>query len=220
MVLAYLFSDRIKSSKDFYFGLAWFVIFILPASMTEKINFHRLYIPLVGIVFVIRSIHWPSYVLKPLHQFGILSLVAAWFLFQNLQFQQAFEERYSFWQNAYDHDPDDKFICNGMAYIYHIDQKYDSAMYFYNKALSIDSTSANTRMGIALIHHQKRNDDLVDQLMIDELTYTKDTGFVYANYAEIFLERKDTLNSIHWFEKAYAFTNNLQHQNKANQLKK
>ena len=219
-VTAFLISPKKINTKYFQFGLLWMICILIPASLTDKINYHRLYIPLIGFLFMIRSIDWQDWKKQNKYLPYLIGVYFGFLLYSNLNFQHVFDTKYSFWKNALKHSPKNELTNRGIAYLYHMDKNFDSAFVYYHKALQADSMVAQTRMGLALIHHEWKEHEQVDALVHEEFKYTKDSIFVSANYAEILLERGDERKALNWFRKANQLSNNNLYLHKVDSLEK
>jgi hypothetical protein len=181
--------------KYMIFGTLWIFLFILPTTLSDYVNYHRLFIPLVGMAFILKPLSdWFNSNQKV--KFIIPILFALFFIYENLQFQKAFINRTLFWTNAATYSPNSAFANNGLAWSYHLDHKNDSALLFYQRVVEIRPDRENVRMGMALIQEEIGNTHLADSLMQAEFIATKDSASVYFYIGQIELERKDTIAAI------------------------
>ena len=209
--LLFLFLPQIiKSSKrDLVFGVFWIFLFILPTTLSDYLNYHRLMIPLVGFAFILR----PLDQLKTRNQKWILGTILLLsinlFLYQNLKFQTAFNNKTNFWANAVRYSPNSAFANNGLGWSYHLDEKYDSALIYYQRVIEIRPDRENVRMGMALIEEGLGNSGEADSLLQQEFKATKDSSQVYFYIGQIELERGDTAKAIKNLQLGFPATNVL-----------
>ena len=190
-VLFLVIPNLIKSKFNYVFlGLAWMFLFILPTTLSDYLNYHRMFIPLVGMVFVLHPLQNTNG--KPILKYTIIGCFAVLFLWQNLQFQKAFTDRIQFWNNAVTYSPNSAFANNGLAWSFHLDHKNDSALTYYQRVIDIRPDRENVRIGMALIYEESGNRNKADSLMQDEFTTTKDSSQVYFYIGQVLLERGDT----------------------------
>lgn len=87
-------------------GGAWFVLFLLPTLYADPTNVlpkrfypHRLYLPFVGILFILAAVRIPFKVSAPLRR--LLTVSSIVFLsFLSIRHVQTFENALTFWENA------------------------------------------------------------------------------------------------------------------------
>lgn len=218
--ITYFISDKIINKKRFLLGILWYILFLLPTFMANKIVYHRMYFPMIGLIFAISSIDWKSIIVQQKLRNLSLGLFFIWLIVNNIDFQQSFDNKLNYWNNALKHSPEDVLTNRGIAYLLHVDHKYDSALVYYEKAYEADSSVAHTLLGIALIHHKLGNDSLADYYMSRELSVTVDSGYVYSNYADIMMDRKKYDLAIEYFTAAYNHSGNKAYLLKSDSLRK
>lgn len=194
------------SYKNVFLGFLWIFLFIFPTTLSDFLNYHRLFIPLVGIAFLLRPFDRTWSFKEQKLQVAFLVGLAGLFLYENLQFQKAFVDKQAFWSNAVYHSPNSAFANNGMAWSYHLNQETDSALKYYQRVVEIRPDRENVRMGMALIHEDRKEYELADSLMLAEFLATKDSSSVYFYIGQVQLERQDTSSAIFNLTKGYSFT--------------
>lgn len=194
------------SFKNVFLGFLWIFLFIFPTTLSDFLNYHRLFIPLVGMAFLLRPFDRSWSFQDQKIQVAFLVGLAGLFLYENLQFQKAFVDKQAFWANAVYHSPNSAFANNGMAWSYHLNQETDSALKYYQRVVEIRPDRENVRMGMALIHEEREEYALADSLMQAEFIATKDSSSVYFYIGQVQLERQDTSAAISNLTKGYGFT--------------
>ncbi|UTW65790.1 tetratricopeptide repeat protein [bacterium SCSIO 12643] len=194
------------SFKNVFLGFLWMFLFIFPTTLSDFLNYHRLFIPLVGMAFLLRPFDRQWSFKDQKLQVAFLVGLAGLFLYENLQFQKAFVDKQAFWTNAVYHSPNSAFANNGMAWSYHLNQETDSALKYYQRVVDIRPDRENVRMGMALIHEERKEYALADSLMQAEFIATKDSSSVYFYIGQVQLERQDTSAAISNLTKGYGFT--------------
>tara|TARA_R110002050_G_scaffold300621_3_gene471029 strand:- start:2587 stop:4221 length:1635 start_codon:yes stop_codon:yes gene_type:complete len=184
------------AQKDLVFGVLWIFLFLLPTTLSDYLNYHRLLIPMVGMAFILRPLGKLIKSSKKLYVFLLLGVFATLFIVENLKFQKAFTNRTHFWANAVKYSPNSAFANNGMAWSYHLNHQNDSALMYYQRVVEIRPDRENVRMGMALIYEEDGNTLKADSLLQAEFMATKDSSTVYFYIGQIELERKDTLAAV------------------------
>ena len=206
-ILFFVIPRVIKTQyKDAVFGVFWIFLFLLPTTLSDYLNYHRLMIPMVGIAFLLRPMDFP-----PTKKFrnSIIAFAAGLafiFMYENTQFQKAFVNRTSFWQNAIEYSPNSPFANNGLAWSYHLDHKNDSALIYYQRVVDLRPDRENVRMGMALIYEEQGNTNKADSFLQAEFTATNDSASVFFYIGQIELERNDTDKAILNLIKGYPVT--------------
>ena len=195
-----------NSYKNVFLGFMWIFLFIFPTTLSDYLNYHRMFIPLLGMAFICqpfdRKWSFNEHRLQILFLIGIAGL----FLYENIQFQKAFTDKQSFWANAVHYSPNSAFANNGLAWSFHLNQETDSALKYYQRVIEIRPDRENVRMGMALIHEERQEFYLADSLMHAEFIATKDSSSVYFYMGQVFLERKDTTAALPNLIQGYPFT--------------
>lgn len=187
--------------KNVFLGLFWIFIFIFPTTLSDYLNYHRLFIPLVGMAFLFAPLDQISNPSMKKFSYLFIGLVGLLFTYENLQFQKAFVHRTGFWQNAVTYSPESAFANNGMAWSYHIDHENDSALHYYERVIQIAPDRKSVRVGMALICEEQGNTQKADSLMQEEFTVTRDSSSVFFYMGQVRLERGDTSQSIVFLQK-------------------
>ncbi len=185
----------LKSKFNYSFlGLVWIFVFILPTTLSDSLNYHRLFIPFVGMAFI----------LQPLDRKGInrvylgvgISFFLVLFVTQNMQFQKAYLNKNTFWNNAVTYSPTSPFANNGLAWSYHLDHQNDSALKYYGRVVELGPEGDNVRIGMALIHEEMGQTQKADSLFQEEFKATNDSSLVYFFMGQVQLDRGDTQQAI------------------------
>ncbi len=192
--------------KDVIFGTFWIFLFLLPTTLSDYLNYHRLMIPLVGVAFLLRPLDNPQTKKWRNASIAFAAGLACIFMYENIQFQKAFVNRTSFWQNAIEYSPNSPFANNGLAWSYHLDHKNDSALVYYQRVVELRPDRENVRMGMALIQEELGNTQKADSLLRAEFIATHDSAYVYFYIGQVELERNDTDKAILNLIKGYPVT--------------
>lgn len=187
--------------KYSFFGLIWMFILILPTTLSDSLNYHRMFIPFVGMAFILQPLSRGIIKNQILIPFSILFL--GLFVYQNLKFQKAYINKNTFWKNAVKHSPNSPFSNNGIAWSYHIDHENDSALKYYQRVIDLKPSCENVRIGMALISEEIGASKNCDSLLQEEFKATHDSSIVYFFIGQIQLDRGDTFHAIPNLIKGY-----------------
>jgi len=147
LLAALLFLNKAADKKKILFGFAWFTLFLLPAffvpaQINEQAFEHRLYLPIIGILFLLqqtvlfselnasnaKTIFWSA--------IGIILI----FVIININHQQKFKNEITFWENAVLDSPSSSYAHKLLGVKYFNKKKYNESKEEIQKALRIDST--------------------------------------------------------------------------------
>lgn len=171
-------------------------LFIFPTTISNLLNYHRLFLPMIGMAFLLQPLdHLKSMKWKLTTGVLVVGLLAI-LINENLHFQKSFVDRKSFWSNAYLFSPNSILANGGMAWTYHMNHQNDSAMYFYSRMIEIEPDRDQTRLGMAIIAEEMGDLETTDSLIIEEFKVTKDSANVYYYIGQILLERGDTAGAV------------------------
>ncbi|MFT4753783.1 MAG: hypothetical protein ACI9GM_000017 [Salibacteraceae bacterium] len=187
-----------------FFGLTWMLAFILPTTLSDSLNYHRMFIPFVGMAFVLHTLEFSR--IKKSYLIIGLSFLFFWFLYQNIEFQKAYKNKSTFWNNAIESSPNSPFANNGLAWSFHMDHENDSALKYYARVVELRPQGENVRMGMALIYEEMGLLQQSDSLLKEEFKATNDSSSVYFCIGQLFLERGDTLAAIPHLNLGYEVT--------------
>ncbi|MGB0805354.1 MAG: glycosyltransferase family 39 protein [Salibacteraceae bacterium] len=182
------------SFKELFIAVSWMFLFIFPTVLSDFINYHRMFVPLVGMAFILKPLDTPLSLKSKTT--GILALLFGLFLWQSMTFKKAFNTRISFWNNAIEYSPNSAFANNGLAWSFHLDNELDSALKYYQRVIEIRPDRENVRIGMALIHEGRDETFIADSLLQSEFLATKDSSQVYFYMGQVQLERGDTNQAI------------------------
>ncbi len=151
-----LFLSKRSSKPLVWFGLAWFILFLLPSFFSGFSGLeHRAYLPLMGIIITCTQIDWlKNAAFKPLKLENLISaaiLSAIIIVFYSLSVKRLpiFHDRFSFNKNAMETSPKLALPCLYLAQHYDEIGDFKNALQAYKEALKRDSTTSMTHSNIA-----------------------------------------------------------------------
>lgn len=152
-------SWRGKSRKMLFFGLVWFLAFLLPsfirpsASTVADFIEHRVYLPIIGLFIILAETSWLNSFdfQKKVYLFPSLGILTLFFVL-NFSHQGNFANRLSFWQNAAATSPHSPLAQRNLGAMYYLDGKIDLAEVYYRKALDLNPTEQMVHNNLGLIY--------------------------------------------------------------------
>jgi hypothetical protein len=192
LALAWIFSKK-KRINYSIFGLAWFLLFLLPSfirlnTLPDFLE-HRLYVPLIGFLIVLMEIDWIKNLDFTKKRVKIVSAIIL-IIFSALTWQhsQKFSNRLIFWQTAVNNSPHSPLAERNLGAMYYLDGKSDQAIVYYNRALELSPDEAMVHNNIGLIYMEEKLYKQAEEEFKKELslypTYDKalfNLGLLYYN---------------------------------------
>jgi len=171
--------DKSALKKSHYmmaFGIAWFLLFLLPAFVRPSADIvadfleHRLYLPLIGIfIFLAESAMWKKLQAKYIIIF--VFIVLAGFSVINFMHQANFYDKISFWKNAAENSPNSSLAQKNLGAMYYLDGDYDFALQQYQKALTLSQYETMVHNNIGLVYANTGRFEEAEQEYLEELSF-------------------------------------------------
>lgn len=203
---------RRQDAPALLFGLAWFVLFLLPAiaapsiSATPEFLEHRVYVPLVGLALLF-TLAFPGGL--PGGSTVAIALAAALlcgFSAITIIHSRHFRNRTAFWEQAVASSPHAALAHNSLGYVYYSDGRIDAAEREWRTALALNPAErlVHGNLGILLM-----NRDLYAEAEREfraEIANNPVQGSVYLNMGKLYFRRGEPpQNVLPWWEKAVEF---------------
>ena len=185
-------SGKTKSKKSLlmmFFGLIWFVLFLLPALLridtSDAADFieHRLYVPIIGLlIFLAESNIWKILETKYKKIFlATCFLIIFLFIGVNFNYQNNFYSKISFWKDAAKNSPHSALAQKNLGAMYYLDGKLDLAKIYYNKALALNSAEPMVYNNLGLVDFNKGLYKDAEQEYLKEISINPYYDDVYFN---------------------------------------
>ncbi len=205
IVLVWLNKNR--NMKMIYFGLGWFVLFILPFFFVpKKINDalyeHRLYAPLFGMILItIEAL--PSLIKIAASWFKqIAAVIIILFSVMTFQYTRHFMDEITFYSKAAADSPSSAYAVKmlGIRLVYK--EREAEAIPLFKKAFELDTTQMYTRYFLSKLIYLKQ-DSLVKakQLLLAEIKLTPTFAENYFDLAFIAYKENDFESLIFYLKK-------------------
>jgi len=179
IVVAIVLSKH-KNMNRFWFGLAWFLIFLLPpfviSSAAPYILEHRLYLPMVGFLIMISEIDWIKDLDFSRRKIKIItaSILIALALITFFHSQQ-FKNRLVFWESAVKDSPRSVLAQKNLGAMYYFEGRLDESFQHYYNALKLNPVEPMVNSNLGLIYIEWGNQAEAEKFFRQELA-------LYPNY--------------------------------------
>lgn len=160
LAVAWFFSKKKRINYSF-FGLAWFLLFLLPSfiCLTSSVDFleHRLYVPLIGFFIFLMEIDWFKNLDFTKKKVKIIT-VSILIIFSALTWwhSRKFSDRITFWQTAVNDSPHSPLAARNLGAMYYLGGQSDRAISEYKRALELNPSEAMAHNNIGLIYTEKK----------------------------------------------------------------
>lgn len=188
-ILVLIWFNRRKLESQFWFGLVWFWLFLLPSliwldqrgSAFLALD-HRIYLPLIGLIILlsgIKSIYSFSWRTKP----QIITIVLILLIFASLTVWQSrkYQDRLTFWINAVKDSPDSALAHKNLGAMYYLDGFLNKAALEYNQALEINPQELMVNNNLALIYLRRGSLNLAEDKLLREIRINPGYDNAYFN---------------------------------------
>lgn len=178
-----------RRSLLFFFGICWFLVFLIPSFIRPNPDViadfieHRLYLPIFGLLIVAAE----SDVLLSLGRAGnriyiftfcllILALGTINFFHQN-----NFADRMAFWINASENSPSSPLAQRNLGAMYHLEKKFDLAEKYYKKAIELNDLEPMVHGNLGLIYANRGSFGPAEREYLKELSFNPDYDNAHFN---------------------------------------
>lgn len=178
-----------RRSLLFFFGICWFLVFLIPSFIRPNPDViadfieHRLYLPIFGLLIVAAE----SDILLSLGRAGnriyiftfcslILALGTINFLHQN-----NFADRMAFWINASENSPSSPLAQRNLGAMYHLEKKFDLAEKYYKKAIELNDLEPMVHGNLGLIYANRGSFGPAEREYLKELSFNPDYDNAHFN---------------------------------------
>jgi hypothetical protein len=161
-IVEYVLYDqsRKKNLLMMFFGILWFIIFLLPSfirpnpSIVADFIEHRLYLPIIGLVIVIAESQL-SRIFGKMHvygRYGFGIVIVCVFVGINFVHSQNFSNKLVFWKNAATNSPHSPLAQRNLGAMYFLEKEYDLAEQYFKKSLSLNANEQMAHNNLGLIY--------------------------------------------------------------------
>ncbi len=196
IVLLLVVLNKKRNTKEIIFGVAWFILFLLPIffvpkNINDQLFEHRLYLPMIGILFLLHQtiLFISSDTILRRNIFILIS--ALWIIITQLYLPD-FKDTFSFWNKAVAASPDNAYANKMLGIKLAEFEKKDDAVPYIQKAYSLDSTEKYIHLFMArLTYMPQQKWDSARFMLEREILITPQFSDNYAELAHVCFEMKD-----------------------------
>lgn len=196
--LAFLILTTAKSERKYsYFGIFWFVIFLLPVFISTRrfgnliVFEHRLYLPLFGVLLALGVNNFFKKALSFKFYYLIL-VVYVFFCFlivgKNID---NFKDGISFWNKAYKDNPEDSMSIGNLGLVYLKNEEYEKSIEMYRLVLAKDPTSKISRYNIGIVYASMGMYGKARDKFEEEISLFPNSSLGYFGLAKLYQEEND-----------------------------
>jgi tetratricopeptide (TPR) repeat protein len=197
VVVILLMQNKDRNLKNIFIGIGWFLIFLLPIffvpkNINDQLFEHRLYLPMFGILLLLReTVLFTSSLKLSTRQAISVGVLAACIV--NIHFYMPnFADTFSFWNNAVAASPENSY-ANKMLGIKLAENKREAeAVSYIQKAYELDTNQMYTQLFLArLVYMPKQNWDSARYYLEREVQLNPKFSDTYADLAQVCVAQKD-----------------------------
>jgi len=188
--------NKKRNIKEIIFGSAWFILFLLPIffvpkNINDQLFEHRLYLPMIGIHFLLHQTVLFSPLSNVVRKSVFIAVCAVWVIIIQLYLPD-FKDTFSFWNKAVAASPDNAYANKMLGIKLTEFNKKEEAIPYIEKAYSLDSTEKYTHLFLArLIYMPQQKWDSARYMLEREILITPQFSDNYAELAHVCFEQKD-----------------------------
>ncbi|MEK7616301.1 MAG: tetratricopeptide repeat protein [Patescibacteria group bacterium] len=194
IVLGKRFQPR---SNLLLFGIAWFLLFLLPSlagygSDIRLVLFeHRAYVPLMGLLFIAAAFPWGRMIPFSRSRRFILAgaVVAVYGVFAFLGTRD-FRDALTFWEKAVAQAPDYAGSHKGLGTVYVNRGRFDDAVNEFQKALELNPTEKRVHNNLGIIYLNQRRVQEAEMEFLSELDVNPGYAITYNNLGFVYATQK------------------------------
>lgn len=197
IIVVLIYRNKERNIKNVMLACAWFVLFLLPIffvprNVNDQLFEHRLYLPMIGILLLLRETIFFTSSLKFSTRQTVLTAVLIAFIVEVHLYLPDFKDTFSFWNGAVAASPESAY-ANKLLGIKMAENKRESeAIPYFQKAYSLDSNEIYTRMFLArLLFMPKQNWDSARYYLEREVQVNPGFPDTYADLAQVCVAQKD-----------------------------
>ncbi|MFH1971169.1 MAG: tetratricopeptide repeat protein [Patescibacteria group bacterium] len=214
LLIVLIIRSKGKDIKKVLFGTIFFASFFLPtffgANPDVVFTFleHRIYVPALGILIIISQIDFLKEIsFKKTSNIFIILVISVLFMVLNLNHQENFRNRVSFWENAVDTSFSNATSHWGLGMAYYSNKLLEDAEKEYITAIELNPTQLNIRNNLGLVYLDSGRLKEAEKIFEEEM-YLKEYPDVLYNYGLVKYRLGDRLSAERYWIKVLDFDPN------------
>jgi tetratricopeptide (TPR) repeat protein len=189
--------NKERSLRNVLIGVSWFVLFLLPIffvpkNINDQLFEHRLYLPFLGILLVLRETVLFTAALNASTRQAIVAAVFAACIVEVHHYIPDFQETFSFWNKAVAASPENAYANKLLGIKLAENKKEREAIPYIQKAYALDSNEMYSRLFLArLVYMPAQNWDSARYFLEREVQVNPKYSDTYAELAQVCVAQKD-----------------------------
>ena len=187
LIAPLIYFSKTKRRNYILFGSIWFLGFLMPsfiqsASAVANFSEHRVYLPFIGLIFILLELDIPGTLklsgrLTQALEAGVLIL----FFGTAFLYCDNFRDRISFWKKAVESSPSYAFSSNNLGSMYYLEGNMPDAERMWKKAVSINPEERLVHGNLGLIYMNRGEFRKAEEEYLKEIALNPLYDNVYLN---------------------------------------
>ena len=185
--LILLSASRTKRAGFAAFGALWFFSFLAPSliqarGIVPNFSEHRLYLPLMGFVFLLAELDIPGTLRLSRRAGAALGMCVLLFLgIIDISYCGSFSDKIHFWKKAVESSPSRAFNWNNMGAMYYLDGDLPKAESAWKRAVLIDPSEPRVNCNLGLLYMDRGEIKEALRYFLEEIRIDPRYDKVYFN---------------------------------------
>jgi len=200
IILLALALSKNKRPERIYFGLFWFLIFLLPSFCVPNNYFHehRLYLPLIGFMILVSGIGAQLNARTSRLAGTLLIIVLSALTFRH---SGNYKDRYVYWANAEKTSPHSAIANQGAGINYLDAGNIEEAEGKFKESIKLDEHNARSHMLLGMVYWYKKMFNESEAEFRQAIVIDPNSEMAYASYAGFCKSRKRIIEAETYWKK-------------------
>ena len=185
-----VFYSKHKRINYVIFGLAWFLLFVLPSLFLSFLKHeYRLYLPIIGCFLILLEIDSIKSIAT--NRRGVTLVAIVMIVLFSIAFTQAdhYRNRYAFWENAVKTSPHSPLAHRNLGAMYYLDGKLDLAQKEYLQSLGLNPHEPMVHNNLGLIYMNRGQFQDAEKEYQEEIRVNPAYDNVYMNLGVLYFHQ-------------------------------
>lgn len=192
-----IFQNKERNNRNVVIAVLWFVLFLLPIffvpkNVNDQLFEHRLYLPMLGILLLLRETTLFTSALKAGTRQAIAAGVLVLCIVQIHLYIPDFKDTFSFWNKAVAASPQNAYANKLLGIKLAENKKEAEAVPYIQKAYELDSTERYVRLFLARLIYMPKQDWAKARYYLErEIATNPKFPDTYAELAQVCVSQHD-----------------------------
>jgi protein O-mannosyl-transferase len=197
LVAFLIFRNKDRRMKNVLIGSAWFLLFLLPIffvprNVNDQLFEHRLYLPMIGILLLVRETVLFTAAWKASTRQGIVAILIVTCVVNIHLYMPDFNDTFSFWRSAVAASPESAYANKLLGIKLAENKKELEAIPYIQKAWELDTGEIYSRLFLArLVYMTKQDWDSARYFLERETQVNPKFPDTYADLAQVCVLQQD-----------------------------